>query len=69
MSVIDHMFDKILHIKLPLQNLYLESLYQLGNQYVVDFILLHSQNGYVNAQDDLLQRVKSINDTKNRLTI
>lgn len=63
------MFDKILHIKLPIQNLYLETLYQQGHDYVVDFILSHSKNGYANAQDDLLQRVKIIKETKNSLII
>ena len=63
------MFDKILHIKLPIQNLYLESLYQHGHDYVVDFILLHSKNDYIDAQDDLLKRVKAIKETKNTLII
>jgi hypothetical protein len=55
-SVIDHMFDKILHIKLPevIFNSYLEKLYNEGHEYIVDFILQHSQTGYENVQKDML---------------
>lgn len=69
-SVIDHMFDKILHIKLPEQisNSYLEQLYGQGHEYVVDFLLEHAKTGYQYAQKDLLERVAKWSEEKKSTT-
>ncbi len=66
MAVIDHMFDKILHIKLPseISNSYLEKLYQSGHQYVINYINKHSISGYINAKEDLLECVKKMEQDK-----
>ena len=45
------MFDKILHIKLPIHNKYLNNLYQEGHHVIVEFVLKHAKDCYINAEE------------------
>jgi hypothetical protein len=56
-SVVDHIFDKLIHIKLPeiLKNSYLTELYQKKHDEMVQFALKHAPNGYVDYKKDLMK--------------
>ena len=48
-SVIDHFFDKLIHIGLPkeITNPFMRNLYQKKQQEMIDFVVKHAKKGYV----------------------
>jgi len=51
-SVVDHVFDKLIHIRLPsiITSPSLINLYDTKTQEMIDFVLKHAQNGYVDYE-------------------
>ncbi len=52
LSIIDHFYDKLVHIKLPreVNNSFLVQLYESKHLEMVDFVLKHAQSGYVHYE-------------------
>lgn len=55
-SVVDHIFDKLVHIRLPEQitNPELVALYRTKHEQMAEFVLKHAKEGYEHYEEDLL---------------
>lgn len=55
-SVVDHFFDKLIHIKLPKQitNPYLINLYQVKLDEMIEFVIENARENYNNYENNLV---------------
>ena len=56
-SLVDHFFDKLIHIELPkeINQGFLKDFYWKKKKEMIDFVVEHSKTDYVNYKDRLLE--------------
>ncbi len=62
-SFIDHIYDKLLHLKAPkfINNPYILNKYESGKKDIADFVLKQSKQNFENVEKDIETFIKSDN--------